>query len=170
MERIKDRIKGLENNDFVPEDFTVPGSLEILKHLNSLGVICFLASGTDQEYVFYEASLLGLNSYFNKIFGALDNYKNYSKKMAIDHIINNYNLGGKEFVAFGDGLVEIEDAKSVGRIAVGIASNEATRVGIDHWKRRRLIEASADIIAPDFREYEAILNYLFDLQRRILMP
>lgn len=63
MERIKDRIRGLENNDFVPEDFTVPGSLEILKHLNSLGVICFLASGTDQEYVFHEASLLGLNSY-----------------------------------------------------------------------------------------------------------
>jgi phosphoglycolate phosphatase len=64
-------------------------------------------------------------------------------------------------VAFGDGFVEIEDAKSAGGIAVGVASNEATRQGIDTWKRERLIQAGADLIIPDFREQEALIAHLF---------
>jgi hypothetical protein len=63
-------------------------------------------------------------------------------------------------VAFGDGYVEIEDTKAAGGIAVGVASNEAIRSGIDEWKRRRLIAAGADIIVPDFREGGQLLAYL----------
>jgi hypothetical protein len=64
-------------------------------------------------------------------------------------------------VAFGDGYVEIEDTKAAGGIAVGVASNEAARLGIDDWKRSRLISAGADVIVPDFREQRRLLAYLF---------
>jgi hypothetical protein len=63
-------------------------------------------------------------------------------------------------VAFGDGYDEIEDTTAVGGVAVGVASNEAARSGIDEWKRRRLIAAGADIIVPDFREGSHLLAYL----------
>jgi hypothetical protein len=66
--------------------------------------------------------------------------------MVIERIIREHHLHGSEFVAFGDGFVEIEDAKAVGGIAVGVASNEATRSGVNTRKRTRLIQAGADII------------------------
>jgi hypothetical protein len=42
-----------------------------------------------------------------------------------------------------------------------VASNEATRAGIDAWKRDRLIQAGADLIVPDFREHAELVHYLF---------
>ena len=162
MEHIQDRIQQLRENRISPEEMMVPGALEILQRMNNLGTVCYLASGTDEVYVFDEVDLLGLTKYFSKIYGALDNYENYSKKMVIDRIIKENNLSGSELVTFGDGFVEIEDTKSVNGIAVGVASNEATREGINQWKRSRLIEAGADIIIPDFREYDKLLDFLFN--------
>jgi len=81
--------------------------------------------------------------------------------MVIERILRENRLAGPELVAFGDGFVEIEDTKAVGGIAVGVASNEATRQGIDDWKRGRLIQAGADLIIPDFREHERLTRYLF---------
>jgi hypothetical protein len=57
--------------------------------------------------------------------------------------------------------VEIEDTKRVGGIAVGVATDEARRTGIDEWKRNRLIEAGADLIVPDFREHERLMAFLW---------
>jgi hypothetical protein len=53
--------------------------------------------------------LVGSAPYFEAIYGAKDDYKNFSKKMLIDKIIQEHQLHGSEFVAFGDGYVEIED-------------------------------------------------------------
>jgi len=72
-------------------------------------------------------------------------------------------LSGPEFVAFGDGFVEIEDTVRVGGIGIGVATNEAERAGIDEWKRTRLIQAGADVIVPDFREHAALVAYLFEM-------
>ena len=69
-----------------------------------------------------------------------------------------------KLVAFGDGYVEIEDTKSAGGIAVGVATNEAERQGIDAWKRERLISSGADIIMPDFRQYQILLEYLWGVE------
>jgi hypothetical protein len=33
---------------------------------------------------------------------------------------------------------------------------------LDEWKRKRLIQAGADIIIPDFEEQEALLSHLLD--------
>jgi phosphoglycolate phosphatase-like HAD superfamily hydrolase len=161
-ERIEHRVADLKGGRKAPEDFLVPGARELLDGLRSHGVTCFLASGTDHPYVLDEAGALGLAPYFGqRIYGALDDYKSFSKRLLIERILRENRLGGPELVTFGDGFVEIEDTKGVGGIAVGVASNEAARQGIDAWKRGRLIQAGADLIIPDFRQHQALLAYLF---------
>jgi phosphoglycolate phosphatase len=161
LERIKDRISDLEQKKTSPESMSVPGALAFVRQLHERGIKCFLASGTDEKYVLHEAELLGLPAYFDGIFGAQDDYKNFSKKFIIDRIIQTYQLSGNEFISFGDGYVEIENTKSVNGVAVGVATNEADRKGIDEWKRGRLIAAGADMIIPDFSQTDALVAYLF---------
>ena len=75
---------------------------------------------------------------------------------------NHHGLHGSQLLAFGDGFVEIEETKRVVGIAVGVATDEARRRGVDAWKRERLIQAGADVIVGDFREQEELLGYLLD--------
>jgi phosphoglycolate phosphatase len=159
-ERIRDRVTGLEAGQLTAEELMVPGVVPMLESLRSLGVDCYLASGTDELYVLDEAEALGLSSYFAGIYGAVDDYKSFSKRMVIERILQENDLHGPELVAFGDGYVEIEDTKAVGGIAVGVASDEAKRQGIDEWKRQRLISAGADLIIADFRQHDRLVDYL----------
>ena len=160
--RLKDKgVAALKQGRLDPADMVVPGAMEILAKLREREVTCYLASGTDEPYVIDEAQALGVADYFDGgIYGALDDYQNFSKKMVIDRILNEHQLAGHELLTFGDGYVEIENTAAVGGLAVGVASNESERQGIDAWKRQRLIEAGADIIIPDFRDFEPLLNYL----------
>jgi phosphoglycolate phosphatase-like HAD superfamily hydrolase len=162
--RIEDRVADLKAGQIDPEAMMVPGARAMLEALRVRDITCYLASGTDHPYVLDEAAALGISGYFADIYGARDDYKRFSKKLLIEQIIREHGLSGPEFSAFGDGFVEIEDAKAVGGLAVGVASNEAERKGIDAWKRQRLIEAGADIIVPDFRKSAALIAYLFDEQ------
>jgi len=160
--KIKGRVESLKSGRLDRESLMVPGALQILESLKSRGVTCYLASGTDEVYVLEEAGALGLSGYFAGIYGALDDYQSYSKKMVIDRILKENDLSGSHLVTFGDGYVEIEDSKAVGGIAVGLATNEAARQGVDEWKRRRLMAAGADLIVPDFSRYQVLLAYLFE--------
>lgn len=160
MARIAHRIAALENGHVAPDEMLVQGSRALLQELTRRGVQCYLASGTDEAYVKSEAALLDVTKYFQDIYGALDDYKTFDKHMLIQHIMRENNLRGPEFVAFGDGYVEIEDTHDAGGIAVGVATNEVARQGIDEWKRARLIQAGADIIIPDFSQYDALIAYL----------
>jgi phosphoglycolate phosphatase len=160
-QQIQHRIDDLKSGRGNPEEHVVPGAFSWLKILKEHGIICYLASGTDEKYVMEEANLLQVTPYFASVYGAQDNYKNFSKKMVIDKIIQTHQLHGADFVAFGDGYVEIEDSKTVGGIAVGVASDEKNRIGIDAWKRNRLISAGADLVIPDFRESQLLEKYLF---------
>jgi phosphoglycolate phosphatase-like HAD superfamily hydrolase len=159
-EQIKGRVAGLKSGQIDPQEMMVPGTVPMLEALRARGVRCYLASGTDEIYVLDEAAALGLAPYFTGIYGALDDYENYSKKMVIDRILSGNGLSGPELVAFGDGFVEIEDTKAVGGVAVGVASDEVNRQGVDEWKRERLIEAGADLIIPDFGQHERLTTYL----------
>jgi len=158
---IKGRVAGLKSGEIEPEKMTVPGVAATLEALRVRGVTCHLASGTDEVHVRDEVSALQLSQYFNDIHGAVDDYRSYSKKMVIKRILDENHLKEFEFITFGDGYVEIEDTKAVSGIAVGVASDEVRRKGINEWKRRRLIEAGADLIIPDFREHERLISYLF---------
>jgi phosphoglycolate phosphatase-like HAD superfamily hydrolase len=126
MKRIEGRLAALNSGQVPPEEMMVPGARPMLDALRARNVTCYLASGTDEPFVLDEAAALDITPYFAGIYGALDDYKNYSKKMVIERIITENRLAGSEFVSFGDGFVEIEDTKAAGGIAVGVASNEAT--------------------------------------------
>ena len=159
---VEERIAGLAAGTLPAEPLRVPKSLEFLQSLREMGIHCYLASGTDVEFVKNEAALLGVAPYFDGgIFGALREYKKFSKAMIIQKIITDFDLSGNELLIIGDGYVEIENAKAVGAIAVGVASVEANRYNMNADKRERLIRAGADIIIPDFREGAPLLNYLF---------
>ncbi|MCL2833142.1 MAG: HAD hydrolase-like protein [Treponema sp.] len=159
--RIADRIAELEANPSAAAKHVVPGSFDILRALQEHNVKMYLASGTDEKYVFKEAALLGVDKYFTGIYGARDDYKTFSKKMVIDRIIKENNLHGRELLGFGDGYVEIENVKEAGGFACGVATDEVNRSGVDQWKRGRLKETGADIIIPDFTGTPELVNYLF---------
>jgi phosphoglycolate phosphatase-like HAD superfamily hydrolase len=158
---IESRITGLTNGATKPKAMMVPGATAILEAFRKRDVNCYLASGTDEVYVTAEAAALQIDHYFDTIYGARDDYENFSKAMVIAKIIEKHQLQGPELVAFGDGYVEIQNTHSVGGITVGVASDEAQRNGIDPHKRKRLIEAGADMIIPDFRESAQIVKFLF---------
>ncbi|MDR3050251.1 MAG: haloacid dehalogenase-like hydrolase [Oscillospiraceae bacterium] len=162
LERIDHRLQGLADGSIDPETLTVPGSYALLDMLRQQGVTLYLASGTDEVYVLREAKLLGVDACFGgHIYGAQRDYKTFSKKMVIARILRENNLAGAQLVGFGDGYVEIENVKAVGGSAVGVASNEAARYGIDAWKRERLLRAGADAIVPDYRDLAPLSAYLF---------
>src|SRR5438132_6487317 len=162
MQRIDSRLAALESGDATPEQYTVPGSHPFLEALRQRGVTLYLASGTDLKYVRKEADLLGLSTYFGEhIYGALDDYQNFSKKMVIERILGEHGLRGEELLAFGDGFVEIEEVKRAGGVAVAVASDEIRRQGINAWKRNRLVRAGADIVIPEYRQHARLLRFLF---------
>jgi phosphoglycolate phosphatase-like HAD superfamily hydrolase len=162
VQRIAHRLAALQSRQAAAEDWTVPGSLALLQSLRQRGVTLYLASGTDVKYVRHEAKLLGLTPFFAEhIYGALDEYKNFSKKMIIERMLQQNDLRGEELLGFGDGFVEIEEVRRVGGVAVAVASNEIERCGINAWKRQRLIQAGADIVIGDYRCRERLLPYLF---------
>jgi len=160
MNRIRERLRGLREKQIKPNEMAVPGSISALKKITQAGITCFLASGTDENYVLDEACLLEITPFFQGIYGARDDYKNFSKRMIIQKIIQDNNLQGPELVSFGDGFVEIEDTKSVGGIAIGLATDESGQTGIDLWKRDRLIASGADVIMPDFNQFADLWQYL----------
>ncbi len=162
MQRIEGRTADLRAGRATPEEWTVPGSHALLDGLRRRGMALYLASGTDLKYVRQEADLLGLTPYFGEhVYGALDDYRSFSKKMIIDRILCENGLRGEELLGFGDGFVEIEVVTGAGGVAVAVASDEAARRGVNVWKRQRLVRAGADVVVPEYRQHEALLRYLF---------
>jgi phosphoglycolate phosphatase len=157
------RIKGLSAGSSAPDSMLVHGARLLLEHLRALRLPLYLASGTDLSAVKREAELLDITEYFGgHIYGAVDDYKQFSKKMVIDRIIAENRIEGRQLLSFGDGYVEIENTKQVGGLAVAVASDEAHNGSgrVDEWKRRRLLGVGADVIIPDFRDAVSLVDYL----------
>jgi phosphoglycolate phosphatase-like HAD superfamily hydrolase len=162
-ERIAGRIAALRDGA-PPERYLVHGALAALELLRARGVTLYLASGTDETYVRQEAALLGVDRFFGKhVYGALDDYKQFSKKMVIERILRENRIGGDGLLAFGDGYVEIQNTKEAGGLAVAVASDEANNGSgrMDPWKRERLRGVGADALVPDYRDAPALLACLF---------
>ena len=160
-ERIQHRLDGLANKSIPTEELLVYGSRNLLELLSKRGLKLHLASGTDEQFVKREAELLEVSRYFQgRIYGAVDNYQSFSKKMVIDRIISENKIEGKNLLAFGDGYVEIQNTKEVGGIAVAVASDEAHNGSgrVDEWKRNRLVGVGADVVIPDYRQAEELLT------------
>ncbi|MDR0870357.1 MAG: HAD hydrolase-like protein [Planctomycetaceae bacterium] len=149
-ERIRYRLDELRQGAN-PEKHLVPGSVPLLEMLRRNGLKLYLASGTDEQFVLEEATLLGVADYFDGgIYGAKDDYKNFSKAMVIQRIIAENHLNGTELAGFGDGYVEIQNVHDAGGFTFGVATDEQGRSNVDEWKRKRLVDAGADVIIPHY--------------------
>jgi phosphoglycolate phosphatase-like HAD superfamily hydrolase len=160
--RIHHRLEELRKGQVSPEKYLVPGARELVESLRARGLRLYLASGTDQEYMREEAGLLDMARYFDgRVYGALDDYKSFSKKILIQRLIADSEFRGPEFLGFGDGYVEIENIKEVGGVAVGVATAEPECHTVDEWKRDRLAGVGADFIIPNFLCRDELLHALF---------
>ena len=164
-EKIKGRVEDLESGRVSPEQHLVPGSIALLEELKARGLKLYLASGTDHAYVTNEARLLGVDRYFDGgVFGALDDYRTFSKAILIQRVISGAEARGDEFLGFGDGYVEIENVRQVGGVTVGVATDEPDCAKVDLWKRNRLVEVGADYIVPHFAQHSKLIGMLFPPQ------
>jgi phosphoglycolate phosphatase len=161
--RIHGRVEELRAGHASPEKYLVPGSRALLEALTERGMRMYLASGTDEVFMKEEARLLDIDRYFDGgVYGALDDYKSFSKGILIKNILSTAEYQGNEFLVFGDGYVEIEEVKMVGGVAVGVASAEPECLSIDDWKRQRLIGVGADYIVPNFLSRDELMSTLFE--------
>lgn len=162
LDMVRARVARLEKGALDVRDYVIKGAVEFLQALRDRDVTLYLASGTDKDDVISEAQTLGYAGLFNGgIYGAVGDVSKYSKKMVIDNILNEHHLEGAELAVFGDGPVEIRECRKVDGIAVGIASDEIRRHGLNTQKRTRLIKAGASLVTPDFSERDALLGLLF---------
>jgi len=161
-QKIEKRVEGLRKGQTDPEEFLVPGSRALLERLRDKGLKMYLASGTDEIFMKEEARLLGVTPYFDGgVYGALDDYKSFSKAILIQRILSTAEFQGHQFLGFGDGYVEIEEVKNVGGVAVGVASEEPACSRVDEWKRQRLIGVGADYIVANYLCGEELFSSLF---------
>ena len=162
--RIRSRIEALRQGARRPDELLVHGARALLDELVRRGLSLYLASGTDEPFVKEEAGLLDLTRCFGPhIYGALDDYKQFSKRMLIGRILRENAIPGDHLLAFGDGYVEIQNTKEVGGLAVAVASDEANNGSgrFDPWKHQRLLGVRADVMIPDFRDSAALLERIF---------
>ncbi len=159
--QVRERVEGVQTGRVAADEMTVPGSRELLTRLRSQGLKLYLASGTDRHYVVDELQTLGLAEYFgDHVYGALDDYRKFSKAMVLQQIVQECGVSGAQIVAFGDGYVEIEETVRVGGLAIGVASNEEERRGVNQWKRTRLIGAGAHWIVGEYGSAEELADLL----------
>jgi phosphoglycolate phosphatase-like HAD superfamily hydrolase len=160
--RIRHRVEDLRSGTVEPDRYLVPGTRALLEAFRERGLKMYLASGTDEAYMKEEARLLDVTRYFGGgVFGALDDYKSFSKAILIQRIIAGAECGGEEILGFGDGYVEIQNVKQVGGVAVGAATDEPDCEKVDKWKRDRLAGVGADWIVPNYKELDEIVGALF---------
>jgi phosphoglycolate phosphatase-like HAD superfamily hydrolase len=158
------RLKKLATGELTVEDCTIKGSVDLIRALKERGITLYLASGTDIDDVVYEAELLGYADLFKGgIHGSVGDISKYSKKKVIHEIIAEHHLAGNELAVFGDGPVEIKECIKSNGIAIGIASDEVRRSGLNQEKRTRLIRSGAQILVPDFSQTNRLLGLLFNL-------
>jgi len=143
-----------------PAAFLVPGALEFVAALHARGVVCHIASGTDEHAVRAEAERLGLLAYITHLRGARPDGSD-AKRELIGQLTAAHGLGVGELAAFGDGRIEMEQARAHGGLAIGLATTEDERDEVDANKRHLLVAAGADLILPNFTRPEAVLAYLW---------
>ena len=163
LERVGRRIDKIRTGELSSVDFTLKMAVDFLQALHKRGVRLYLASGTDQEDVVREAEILGYAELFEgRIYGAIGDIKHEPKRKVLESILADIDLGeGEQVVTFGDGPVEIQETRKRNGLAVGVASDEVRRYGLNPVKRSRLIQAGADLIVADFSQTGKLLELLF---------
>lgn len=162
LDMVKKREAKLSRGELSIEDLTLKNGALLLETLHNAGVSLYLASGTDHDDVVNEARILGYDHLFEgKIYGAVGDVTKEAKKNVLDTILNEIgNSKNGQLALFGDGPVEIREARKRGGVTIGVASDEVKRHGLNEKKRTRLIKAGADVIVPDFSQLSQLLHLL----------
>lgn len=158
---VAQRLGKLDRGELDIEDFTLKGAVPFIRALQKKGVRIYLASGTDEGDVKEEAERLGYADVFDGgIYGSVGEVTRDAKKIVIERILNEINGAYEQLVAFGDGPVEMRETSRRGSYAVGVASDEMRRFGLNPDKRSRLIRAGAHLIVPDFSQWQQLWTFL----------
>jgi len=161
MKMVNKRIKKIKTGEMSRHQYMIPGVIRFLESLKKSGIRLYLASGTDQPDVLKEAGILGYAGIFgNNIFGSRNDVKTFSKKILIEKILYENKLHGNELMVVGDGPVEIRECRKKEGLAVGMATREDGKEGINMEKRRRLIRAGAHLVLPDFTKGDKLLSLI----------
>jgi rfaE bifunctional protein kinase chain/domain len=157
------RIQRLKRRELDVEDFTIKKAIPFLHALHERGTKLYLASGTDQEDVRKEAEILGYADLFDEqIYGSVGDITKDAKRIVLERIMSDIGDENRhQVVTLGDGPVEIRETHKRGGCSIGIASNEIRRHGLNLTKRKRLIEAGADLVIQDFSQMDQLLPLLF---------
>jgi phosphoglycolate phosphatase len=134
-----------------PDRLLVPGSRGLLEWLAERRVAVYLASGSAHEDICVEAKLLGIDKYFDGIYGSAP--AGLTKRQLLARIVSS-GVAADEIFTFGDGRVEIEETKAIGGTAIGVATDERECLSIDPKKRLWLMAAGADDIIPNYLEFQ----------------
>ena len=168
MQQVNYRLEKLSRGELDVFDYMIKGALKFLEMLYRRGVKLYLASGTDREDVIREAERLDCARLFEgRIYGSIGEVTKNTKRIVMETIIRDNRLHGSQLVCFGDGPVELREVKRCGGVAVGVASDEIRRYGLNRTKRSRLIKAGADLLIPDFSQGERFLTLLFDRNMKL---
>jgi rfaE bifunctional protein kinase chain/domain len=158
---VNQRLAKLDRGELQAGDFTIKGATQFLRALMQAGVLLYLASGTDLEDVKREARRLGYADVFeDRIYGSVGVVDRDAKKVVLEQIMCDIGGAAGQLVVFGDGPVEMREARRRGALAIGIASDELRRFGANPAKRVRLIRAGANAIVPDFTQWKEIWKLL----------
>lgn len=159
--RVGARLERLRRGELAADDFTIKGAVAFVAALNRAGIICALASGTDQADVRAEAEALGYAHLFTGgIYGAVGDIAKDAKREVLERIMADIGTIRGRLVTFGDGPVEMRETRRRGGLPVGVASDEVRRFDLNPAKRSRLIRAGAALIIPDFTPAAALLRVL----------
>ncbi|NLH48609.1 MAG: HAD family hydrolase [Myxococcales bacterium] len=157
---VRRRIAKFDAAELSLADYTVKNAVRLLEALRRAGVRLYLASGTDEQDVVAEAEALGYAGLFaGAIYGAVGDVRHEAKRLVIERILGE--IGDPAgLVAIGDGPVEIRETHKRGGYAIGVATDELRRFGLNEAKRARLVRAGADLIIPDYSQLPALLRFL----------
>ena len=155
MALVNDRLARLQRGELLASDFIIKGAIEFLRALRNEGCTLYLASGTDEDDAIREAKVLGYLDLFNGgVVGAKKGSRACSKGQVLESVLKRTDDQKGDLLVVGDGPVEIQQARRHGGIALGLASNEERRFGLNPAKRRRLIRAGAHAVVPDFSQWQ----------------
>jgi len=141
----------------------VHGARALLEALRQRDFQLFILSGTLEERVREEAELLDLAKYFgDQIYGSSVDEVKFSKRAVLELLLREQQVPAAQLLSFGDGPVEIGLTKAIGGLAVAVASDEEENgSGKMHpQKRAQLKDAGADIVIPDYRDADSLVECL----------
>jgi len=159
------RMEAIRTGQKAADSILIPGVCTLLAELRKRSIGLTLCTGTPIEQVTEEARLLGIDQLFDSIRGPADlEDRTFSKRGVIQEILKLDGMDGSALLSIGDGPAEIVEAKAVGGLTIGVASDEKEFGSgrVDEWKRGMLLEVGADAIIPDFSSPHELLKAVLE--------